>query len=1012
MHQRHLRLVAEIILFANSSFESATCTYVDSSVNNSFNVDTSSTSSDSSTDTEQTFENISDKNPHKLRVYYTNADCLLNKLDELKVIITLQDPDIIIVTEAFPKTINPTNIHCNEYKLSEYNCFSGNITESSRGVLIYVKDTIPAESCHVLESLPFKESTWCELRMNKTDKLLVGGIYKSPNSEPINQERLLDLFSHDCIKTYKHCIILGDFNYPGINWENWTTTHNENHIEYKFIEQARDNFMFQHVHENTRYRHDQVPSLLDLVFSNQEDTVENLCFGDKLGASDHISITFDINCDYDIQNTNPPRRNFFKGDYPSISKYLGEIDWNCMDDMNVNCAWSYLLNHIHHCIEKYIPMKVSKGVKPKPRWMDSHCVKTVKKKYHAWKRYTYSRSYRDYQDYCRLRNKASKAVHYAKRQHEKGIASSAKLNPKSFWAYIREQTKTRSGIGDLKTPDGRTVTDDKEKAEVLNNFFSSVFTVEGDSQIPDFDDKVDPEDNINIMHITPDQVLKLLKSVETTKACGPDNFHPMILKECADQLCVPLCTIFSKSVTEGHVPTDWKMANVTCIFKKGIRSEPGNYRPISLTSIVCKLLEKLIRESILNHLTRHNLLSDNQYGFRGHRNTILQLLTVLEDWTSAIDSDGQVDTVYLDFAKAFDTVPHKRLLCKLKAYGISGQLLSWIEDFLSNRKQRVNINGNSSGYCDVVSGVPQGSILGPLLFVIYINDVPDNVKSSCYLFADDTKLYNVIRSEDDQKQLQSDIFALCKWSSEWMLRFNVQKCKVLNIGQTTFDSNYQMLDKNRTLSYIINEETEKDLGVHFTSSLNFELHISKIVNKANSIIGLIKRNFSYMDKQLFLCLYKALVRPHLDYGNLIYFPTLKKLKQAVENVQRRATRIVPELKGLTYEERLEALNLPTLEYRRLRGDQIQLFKIVTHIDDIDYSSLFTLASNNQVRGHSMKLLKPRANKTIRLNSFTHRVINNWNALPEYIVTAKNVNQFKSALDKLWRQQRFDTSVIY
>lgn len=461
------------------------------------------------------------------------------------------------------------------------------------------------------------------------------------------------------------------------------------------------------------------------------------------------------------------------------------------------------------------------------------------------------------------------------------------------------------------------------------------------------------------------------------------------------------------------MPGDWKKANVTCIFKKGSRSTPGNYRPVSLTSIVCKLLERNIKNCIFTYLSEHKLLSDCQYGFRDHRSTVLQLIDVLDDWTKALDDNKQVDTIYFDFAKAFDTVPHQRLLAKLKSYGITGNLLSWISSFLSDREQRVVINGCKSSWAKVKSGVPQGSILGPLLFVLYINDLPDCVSSTCKLFADDTKLYRTVNSIHDQVDLQEDVDAFSRWSESWLLRFNTNKCKVLHYGPSVYDSNYQMLSTDNTYGELQDVTTEKDLGINFTNTLNFDEHINKIVNKANSITGLIKRNFVYMDNELFLTLYKALVRPHLDYGNSIYYPTTKKNKKIIENVQRRATRIVPQLRGLSYEDRLKALNLPSLEYRRQRGDMIIVFKIIRGIDFIDSSKLFTLANNDRdIRGNPFKLQKPRANKSLRLNSFTHRVINNWNQLDSDIVCASSVDCFKSRLDKFWRYKRFDTSNVY
>ena len=497
-----------------------------------------------------------------------------------------------------------------------------------------------------------------------------------------------------------------------------------------------------------------------------------------------------------------------------------------------------------------------------------------------------------------------------------------------------------------------------------------------------------------------------------SKSCGPDNCHPFFLRECAEEIYLPLSEIFQRSISTGDVPNDWKKANITCIFKKGNKQEPGNYRPVSLTSVLCKLLEGNIKEEVMNHLSRHNLLSDSQFGFRKNRSTILQLLTVMEDWTDALDNNLQVDTVYLDFKKAFDSVPHKRLVKKLEGYGIKGSLLLWLKNFLKQRQQRVVINGNLSKWTDVLSGIPQGSILGPILFILYINDLPGVVGSVCKLFADDCKLYRNIASEADQKELQEDIERLCKWSKDWLLGFNIKKCKMVSFGNVQFEYEYGMTDTQNNLHVLSTEDSESDLGILFKKNLKFDEHIDNTVNKVNRIIGLIKRKFTYMDKDLFLTLYKSLVRSHLDYGNLVFYPTTKKYKQIVENAQRRATRLVPELCGLIYKERLIELNLPTLDYRRKRFDIIQVFKIVNKIDDIDMSTFFTFTENNQLRGHNLKLNKPRANKSVKLHSFSLRNIPVWNSLPLEVVNSRTVVEFKTKLDNLWSSQRFDQTNIY
>ena len=268
--------------------------------------------------------------------------------------------------------------------------------------------------------------------------------------------------------------------------------------------------------------------------------------------------------------------------------------------------------------------------------------------------------------------------------------------------------------------------------------------------------------------------------------------HPHYFKTLAEQLKEPLHILFNKSFREGKLPNVWKTANITPLHKKGPKHDSSNYRPISLTSIICKIMEKIVRDAIMTYMEENKLFTVHQHGFRKRHSCVTQLIEVLEDWSKEIDKSNSIDNIYLDFQKAFDKVPHKRLLNKLKGYGIGGNLLSWIESFLTDRKQRVVLNGSESNWTNVTSGIPQGSVLGPTLFLIYINDLPDVVHNIVKLFADDTKLYSVVNNAEEQEKLQEDINNLTSWSNEWLLKFNVSKCKHLHLGkpnQATYTMN-------------------------------------------------------------------------------------------------------------------------------------------------------------------------------------------------------------------------------
>ncbi|MEW8545747.1 MAG: reverse transcriptase family protein [Candidatus Thiodiazotropha sp.] len=466
----------------------------------------------------------------------------------------------------------------------------------------------------------------------------------------------------------------------------------------------------------------------------------------------------------------------------------------------------------------------------------------------------------NYRMYRIARNNCTNITRTAKRNFEKLIVQDIKTNTKGFWSYVREQTKSRTRMADLKDNQGRIVTDSKEKANLLNNFFASVFVQEPTGPLPIFD---------------------ILKDLNVFKSMGPDGCHPRVLKEAADILCEPLCLLMNKTFEEQSLPTVWKEANVSALFKnKGARTDPSNYRPVSLTCIPCKLCEKTVREILMKHMTENKLFTESQYGFREKRSCILQLLDVLDDLTSAYDSSKQTDVIYLDIKKAFDTVPHRRLLLKLQAYGFGGEIVSWIKDFLNDRRQKVIVNGEDSDWQEITSGIPQGSVLGPVLFIIYINDLPDTLRSVCKIFADDSKIYRSIEDEADQILIQEDLFKICDWGERWLLEFSIPKCKAVQYGNIRLEHTYQMRDSSHEIIDIPTVSEEKDLGITFEKSLKFNKHVVNVVNRCKRLTGLIRRTFKYMNKSLFLQLYKSMIRSIVDYGIVVWYPTSKKKHSA------------------------------------------------------------------------------------------------------------------------------------
>ena len=419
-------------------------------------------------------------------------------------------------------------------------------------------------------------------------------------------------------------------------------------------------------------------------------------------------------------------------------------------------------------------------------------------------------------------------------------------------------------------------------------------------------------------------------------------------------------------------------------------------------------MEGLVREQVMEYLLTNKLISSKQFGFLSGRSTTLQLLTMLDNWTSILDRGGAVDVIYFDFMKAFDKVSHGRLLAKLRTYGIDGNLHTWINGFLSDRKQRVTVNGTNSNWEDVTSGVPQGSVLGPLLFVIFINDLPESVDadSLLVLFADDAKLSREVACVNDKEDVQENIDHMEKWSKDNGMYYHPDKCHALRIGKREQDLHdlFNPYHLGPDVLKAVHEET--DLGVIIDQDLNFEAHLAAKISKANQVIGLIRRSFLHLDEDMFLILYKSLVRPQLEYANQVWAPRLVKHITMLENVQRRATKLVPGLSDLGYEDRLRRLKLPTLAYRRLRGDLIEVYKVMSGKYDPDVcKGLINRREGERSTGHPLKFFKERPKLDLRKNGFPHRVVDIWNRCRMGgVVQAETVKEFEKRVDQVLEGQ--------
>ena len=415
--------------------------------------------------------------------------------------------------------------------------------------------------------------------------------------------------------------------------------------------------------------------------------------------------------------------------------------------------------------------------------------------------------------------------------------------------------------------------------------------------------------------------------------------------------------------------------------------------------MIGKLFERLIKTALCDHLEVNNLLSSDQHGFRTGRSCTTNLLEFMEKVTSAVDTGSPYDVIYFDFSKAFDKVPRERLLIKLAAYGIQGNILDWIGEWLRDRKQATVLNGHISTWLEVLSGVPQGSVLGPILFIIFINDITSCAQNiDCIkIFADDAKSGNTVDTSEKRDALQQCVNHMFQWSQTWQMKFNAQKCKVLHVGHSNIKHQYSLNGEPLT-----SEIKETDVGVDICANLKPSSQCSKAARTATQVLWQVARSFHYRDKFTFVKIYKTYVRPHVEFASPCWNPWLEGDIHAIERVQEQFVRMVSGLNGSTYKEKLIELGLLTLQDRRLYFDLLETYKIIHGFNNVKYGQWFTLVRDSLRRvtrdsAWPLNIIPCRARLDVRANFYTNRVATKWNTLPHEMRSNTSIIAFKKAL---------------
>ncbi len=735
------------------------------------------------------------------------------------------------------------------------------------------------------------------------------------------------------------------------------------------------------------------------------------------GVSDHDIPLVEVDVS-PTRRRQPPRSIplYGKADWDSIRKELDDIATKIISGAKhktANQLWLMFKDTITEAIKKYVPFRTCKSKESLP-YMTTEIAKLIRKRDRAFKQR--KKGQRNFQQSTAGYQTVDQKVKELKKEIQKklrtaywdyiediitpmGTEEGTEYNGmKKFWRFIKSGKKDFSGITSMKGKDGITTEDPEKMANMLNDNFDSVFQNE-EPLDPDLLPATSPHPTMDDIEITEPGVRKMLLGLKPHKAMGPDQVGPRVLKELAPTISPILTAIFRRSYETGVIPDDWRRANVVAVHKKGRKCDATNYRPISLMCVCCKLMEHVVASGIMKHARTNNLLYDLQHGFRERRSCETQLLGFQADILKNMADGKQTDAVVLDFSKAFDKVSHSKLVAKLGHYGVRGRTNAWIRDFLTDRKQTVVLNGASSCETKVRSGVPQGSVLGPCLFLFYINDLPEGLRSEVRLFADDTVVYISVSLVQDAETLQRDLAKLEEWEKKWGMQFHPGKCQVIIFTRKRKPIRHTYMLHGQALE---NVKEAKYLGVTFQEDMKFTTHIDNISASANRSLGFIKRNLRINSTQLKTTAYKALVCPLLEYAPTVWDPHTQKGIKQVEKVQRRAARYVQNRyrNQSSPTDMINELRWITLEERRRQQRLNMMYKMTfghVAVDTAQYLIPKPPNTRSSRLNHAHSYVISQTNTDYQKFAFFPRTARDWNDLPSHIVGAETASAFRARL---------------
>lgn len=920
-----------------------------------------------------------------IRCKYFNARSLRNKLSSFYDVIYGFDFKIICITETWlcdkfsNGLLDPKGLFY-IFRRDRVSAFP------SGGVCILISKSLQCNE--IVADYKEREETEvvaCTVLINNR-KFLIVCCYIPPNTQEVQFDKVMC-----CLKNiwerHGEGVVVGDFNVTGIDWSTnaFANDYKSRLLSDFFTECGLEQLVSEPTRKNTT---------LDLLFTNDPLSI-SVCKTDApFCTSDHDSILFTIFIE-SVQNDACPGNenvhfNWTRADWASLASYCHNIAWNILfsNCHNANDCWNSFSEIVHLGLQQFVP--TFPEAKSRSRTLHNVTVHSLmSKRKHLWQQKRNNPSPLNKERYVAVTKALKLALANEEAAKELNIIKSGNLG--LLYGHINSRLNHKTGIAPLINPAGQLLTSDKDKADLLNDFFVEIGTTDN-GVLPH--QIMNNSTKLEIIHFDQAFVKLCIGELNGASSSGPDKLPAIIFKKLVHQLSFPLAMMFNLFMQLGEIPNEWKSATVIPIFKKGASSSPENYRPISLTCIGCKIFERGIKKHLMQHFAATNQISPHQHGFLTKHSTCTNLLETMSDWTRGLDDKCETLVAFFDFAKAFDRVSIPKLIFKLNCAGIEGRLLSCIESFLSNRTQIVRVGKAISHPRPLRSGVPQGSVLGPILFIFFINNIseslPVGVKSK--LFADDLKSYIRIDSELAKDYFTSTLEAISSWATAWQLPLSVLKCNWMVVSNRT-EPREDMFYVNETPLLQINET--KDLGVLFDSKLNFSEHISAIIGKAKQRIFLIRKCFASSNSDALILAFKIYVLPILDYCSQVWSPHCLTDIARLESVQRMFTKRLKSFENLSYQDRLKSAGLCTLERRRLMADLVLAYKVMHGLTTLDLD--LQLDNNGRTRGHPWKLKISQARINSRLNFFSVRVVNVWNALSTATVCADSTGSFKMHL---------------